>query len=130
MIICKYQGLIALLVASRIHYLKVPSSNPVGSPNFFSLHFCCTFKSKCYFFHLKYSMNIYFIMLDKKMNTFAIKTGKRTLWPRLNRKETTVYWGWFSIMVIWDLWSMPDNPVKVLSMFLEVLFILLSGHCD
>ena len=25
---------------------------------------------------------------------------------------------------------MPDNPVKVLSMFLEVLFILLSGHCE
>ena len=24
------------------------------------------------------------------MCTFAIKTGKRTLWPRFNRKETTV----------------------------------------
>ena len=39
------------------------------------------------------------------------------------------YWGGFSNLVIWDLWSMPDHPTMVPSMFLEVLFILLSGHC-
>ena len=39
------------------------------------------------------------------------------------------YWGWFSNMVIWDLWSISDHPVKVLSMVFEVLFILLSRHC-
>ena len=31
------------------------------------------------------------------------------------------YWGRFSNLVIWDLWSMPDHPTKVPSMFLKVL---------
>ena len=47
-------------------------------------------------FYLEYSMDVYFIMLDKKMIKFAMKTEKSTLWPSFNWKETTgrILWVW------------------------------------
>ena len=79
----------ALLVASRTQYLEVPRSNPVGSKRFFHYIFAALLNKMLFYIHLKYSMNIYFFILDSKIDAFAIKAGKRS---RFNWKETTMPW--------------------------------------
>ena len=105
--------MVALLVASRIHYLKVPSSNPVGSKKFF-VSFLLHFYIEMLFFYLEYSMHVYFIMLGKKMNTFATKTGKNILWPRFNKKKSVCNGrkGWASGQALEDIWSLKGQKYE------------------